>query len=80
MEPIVGLDSPKYKEAEEALPEELRPFYRQLVQEYEFLTVSHYGRGYVAYKVIADLVRAGWRPSGDPIPSPLDERKGASEQ
>jgi len=45
------------------LPEDLRAVYRQLVEEYEYLTSVHYGRGYVAYKVLADLILAGWRPS-----------------
>ena len=75
----MGLDSPKYREAEQALPEELRLFYRQLVQEYEFLAATNYGRGYVAYKVIADLIRAGWRPSGNPIESPLSNRRRGSD-
>lgn len=60
------LTSPKYKEAEGALPSELQETFRRLVEEYEFLTTAHYGRGYVAYKVLADLVRAGWRPSAEP--------------
>ena len=75
----MSLDSPKYKSEEATLPDELRPVYRQLVEEYEFLTVAHYGRGYVAYKVLADIVRAGWRSSGKPIESPLS-RKGTDSQ
>ena len=55
--------SEKYKEAEQGLPPDLRPTYRRLVEEYEYLTTLHYGRGYVAYKVLADLILAAWRPS-----------------
>jgi hypothetical protein len=62
-------DSPKYKEAEAKLPDALRGAYRQMVEEYEFLTHLKYGRGYVAYEVLADMVLAGWRPSGDVHPS-----------
>jgi len=65
------LDTPKCKEAEAMLPEELKGIFRRLVEEYEFLTHVHFGRGYVAYKVLADLVLAGWRPSG---PSHPDSR------
>jgi len=62
-------DSPKSNEAEAKLPEELRPVYRQMVQEYEFLTHLRYGRGYVAYEILAELVLAGWRPSVAAHPS-----------
>ena len=58
-------DSPKYTEAEAKLPDELRGAYRQMVEQYEFLTKVKYGRGYVAYEVLAEMVLAGWRPSGD---------------
>jgi len=54
--------SPKYLEARESLPEDLRPVYDRLVGEYSFHTEVSYGRGYVAYKVLAALVREGWRP------------------
>ena len=55
--------SQKYKDAEAHLPDELKPVFRRLVDEYAYLTQIHYGRGYVAYKVLADLVLAGWRPA-----------------
>ena len=57
--------SQKSHDVENGLPDELKPVFRQLVNEYEFLTTVHYGRGYVAYQVLADLVLAGWRPSGE---------------
>ena len=60
--------SPKFQEAEGRLPDDLKESYRRLVKEYEFLTSLHYGRGYVAYQVIADLILAGWRPTGKPHP------------
>jgi hypothetical protein len=60
--------SDKYKEAEASLPAELQPIFHRLVEEYEYLTSLHFGRGYVAYKVLADLVLAGWRPSAEPHP------------
>ncbi len=58
--------SSKYREAEESLPKELRPTYKNLVEQYEYMTTLYYGRGYVAYKVLAELVLAGWRLSGEP--------------
>ena len=60
------INSPKSREAETKLPDELRSVYQQMVEQYEFLTQVHYGRGYVAYKVLAEMVLAGWRPSADP--------------
>ncbi len=61
-------DSAKFREAEARLPQELQSVYRQMVQDYEFLTHVRYGRGYVAYEVLAEMVLAGWRPSGDMHP------------
>ena len=63
------VESEKSRDAEKMLPETLRPIYRKLVEDYEFLTTIHYGRGYVAYKVVAELVLAGWRPSSDIHPA-----------
>ena len=53
----------KYISARDALSENLQPIYEQLVDEYAFHTTKHYGRGYIAYKVLADLVKDGWKPS-----------------
>ena len=55
--------SEKYLSAKESLPKNLHAIYDQLVEEYMFHTEKRYGRGYVAYNVLADLVRDGWRPS-----------------
>ncbi|HEV2296863.1 MAG TPA: hypothetical protein VGR35_23690 [Tepidisphaeraceae bacterium] len=65
-------ESPKYRAAEQRVPEELRPEFQRLVKEYEFCTTLRYGRGYVAYEVLADLILAGWRASATPhATSPL---------
>jgi hypothetical protein len=66
---ITNKTSPKYLEARESLPEDLRPVYDRLVDEYSFHTEVSYGRGYVAYRVLAALVRDGWRPPPDEPPS-----------
>jgi hypothetical protein len=60
--------SEKYKEAEGILPDDLKPVFKRFVEEYEYLTMSHFGRGYVAYKALADLVLSGWRPSAERMP------------
>ena len=71
------IDSEKPKEAESKLPPELRAVYRELVQNYEFLTQIRYGKRYVAYEVLAQMVLAGWRPSADAHPSSDLTRKEA---
>lgn len=68
----MGLESPKSQAAEARLPAALQPIYRQLVEHYAFITNVRYGRGYVAYEVIADLVLAGWRPGEAPATSSPD--------
>ena len=62
------ITSEKFKEAEAILPDDLKPIFRRFVEKYEFLTTTHFGRGYVAYVVLADLVLAGWRPSAQRMP------------
>ena len=51
----------KFIKAKESLPEELRPIYEDIVEQYAFHTERLYGRGYVAYEVLASLVRDGWK-------------------
>ena len=59
--------SAKFIEARNSLPEDLREVYDRLVDEYQFATIQRYGAGYVAYPVLAELVRSGWRPSAEPL-------------
>ena len=40
--------SEKFLAARAILPEDLRPVYDQLVDEYHFATIQKYGQGYVA--------------------------------
>lgn len=61
--------SEKFKEAEATLPDELKPIFGRLVEEYEYLTHLEYGKGYVAYKVLANLILAGWRPTSEAVGS-----------
>ena len=55
----INTKSEKYLEARDSLPENLWPAYEKLVIDYHFYTTKNFGRGYVAYKVLADLIRAG---------------------
>ena len=52
--------SQKYISAKDSLPENLQPIYEKLVEDYSFHTIKYFGRGYVAYSVLADLVKGGW--------------------
>lgn len=60
-------ESEKYQKALGSLPEHLRPIFRQMVEEYAFQTHIKYGKGYVAYEVLAEMVRNGWAPPAGTI-------------
>lgn len=64
--------SAKHAEAREALTPDLLPAFDALVQDYQFYASVHYASRFVSYLILADLVRAGWRPSA---PSQFDERE-----
>ena len=53
--------SSAYLEQREALKAELRGYYDSLVMEYRYYACLHYHQPFVSYKVIADLVKLGWR-------------------
>ena len=61
--------SNKHEAARKTLPDELKPLFDALVDDYKFATVQRYGQGYVAYAVLADLIRVGWRQSAEPMES-----------
>jgi hypothetical protein len=52
--------SEKFLIAEQSLPVELRPIFTRLVDEYGFAAHTIGGFPWVAYKILAELVRAGW--------------------
>lgn len=49
------------------LPEELRGVFDQLVEDYRYSAHVHYGKRFVSYVVLADLVKAGWRRTAKEI-------------
>jgi hypothetical protein len=63
---MVNKNSEKYVKERVSLPVELRPVYEDIVEHYAFHTQRLFGRGYVAYEVLASLVRDGWRCSAEP--------------
>jgi len=58
----------KRGQARGTLPDELKPVFDELVEDYKFATIKRYGQGYVAYIVLADLIRVGWRHTAIPLP------------
>jgi len=59
--------SEKHREARDGLSDELKPIFDDLVEEYRYHTSMRYGKPYVSYIVLADLVRSGWRRSAEAI-------------
>lgn len=59
--------NPKMEKELESLPKELQPIFKRLVLEYQYHCVERYGRPFVSYAVLADLVKDGWRPMHDPF-------------
>ena len=59
--------SAKHEEARDSLPPELQSMHDEFVEDYKFATIKRFGRGYVAYLVLADLIRVGCQHSADPI-------------
>jgi hypothetical protein len=65
----------KQAEVEATLPENLIPVFRKLAAEYKFIAHVQGAFPWVAYKIIAELVRGGWRPIDEVDPGCLLERK-----
>ena len=65
------MDEPKRSEKHEAarntLPDELKPVFDDFVADYRFAATMHHGSPFVSYRVLAEMVKAGWRLSAEPI-------------
>jgi hypothetical protein len=59
--------SEKLLEARNSLPDELKPIFDKFVSDYIDAATIRYGKPYVSYIVIADMIKAGWRLSAKPI-------------
>jgi hypothetical protein len=59
--------SEKELESRNSLPEELKPVFDEIVADYKYAATCRHGRPYISYVVLADMVRAGWRLSAEPI-------------
>ena len=59
--------SEKHEHARKSLPEELRPVFDDFVADYKFAGTIHHGSPFVSYIILAEMVKAGWRLTGEPI-------------
>ena len=66
--------SEKHEQARNSLPDELKPVFDDFVADYKFFGTKHYGSPFVSYAILAEMVRAGWRPSAEPIKDPNANR------
>lgn len=67
-------DTPAFREEREQLPEDLRAAFDSLVEMYRYSAFLHHSRPFVSYKVLADLIRDGWRPCASSLPLPREPR------
>lgn len=72
--------SEKCEQARISLPDELRPVFDAFVDDYKFAGTIHHGSPFVSYIILAEMVKAGWRPSGEPIGQWKKAVTGGSEE
>lgn len=58
-------DSPQYRAERDGLPAHLREEFDALVESYRFHAFVIYEKPFVSYKVLAALVRDGWRAGSE---------------
>jgi len=59
--------SEKHEQARSTLPAELQPEFDRFVEDYRYSATLHHGSPFVSYIVLAEMVKAGWRLTGEPI-------------
>ena len=59
--------SPAFLAQHDSLPSTLRSNYTQLVEEYRYFALIHHKHPFVSYRVLAELIRSGWRPNDEPM-------------
>ena len=58
--------STKFLEAYQTLPSSCKAAFVQLVDDYQFAAHTGGGFPWVAYGIVAELVKVGWRRSAEP--------------
>ncbi len=66
--------SEKHEAARSSLPDELRPIFDQFVDDYKFAGTVHHGSPFISYIILAEMVKAGWRLTGEPNGQWADQR------
>jgi len=59
--------SKKHEAGRRRVSQDLLAVFDELVDDYRFAGVKHYGQPFVSYEILADLVMMGWRPSARPV-------------
>lgn len=59
--------SEKHNAARISLPDDLREVFDQFVEDYKFAGTIHHGAPFISYIILAEMVRAGWRHSAEPL-------------
>lgn len=65
-------DKSKKDQAFESLPTELHEIFKRLISEYQYLCILRYGKPFVSYIILADLIKTGWRPTHEPFPTEIE--------
>ena len=69
--------SEKHERGRRRVPDALQSVFDELVEDYKFSGLKHYGAPFVSYEILADLVLGGWRPAATPR-SRSNEEEGES--
>ena len=56
-----------HENARNILPDNLKSIFDDFVGDYRFAVTKHLGSPFVSYKVLAEMVRMGWRLTADPL-------------
>jgi hypothetical protein len=62
-----GNRSEKLEFARNSLPDDLKPVFDDFVADYRFAGTKHHGSPFVSYIILAEMVKAGWRLTAEPI-------------
>ena len=57
----------KHQQARDSLPDDLKPIFDTLVDDYRWKAAIRHGSPYVSYIVLADCIKLGWRKTAEEI-------------
>ena len=56
-----------HENARNSVPDQLKPVFDDFVNDYKFAATKFHGSPFVSYKVLAEMVRMGWRLAAEPV-------------